>query len=124
MSEAEKFWEDARHDLAGLPDGRGLNIAHEAVDRHVIDGDGERIAIRWIGSGGNQRDISYRELGQSASRFANALKDLGLMPETAFSACWAGCRNCILQRSGRGNFAPCSARFFRPLDPNRLKPGC
>jgi acetyl-CoA synthetase len=80
MSEPEKLWEDARRDLAGMPDGGGINIAHEAVDRHVIDGNGERIAIRWIGSGGNQRDISYRELTQSASRFANALKDLGLGP--------------------------------------------
>jgi acetyl-CoA synthetase len=27
-------WEDARALLDGLPGGRGLNIAHEAVDRH------------------------------------------------------------------------------------------
>jgi acetyl-CoA synthetase len=27
-------WEAAERELAGLPNGRGLNIAHEAVDRH------------------------------------------------------------------------------------------
>ncbi len=26
-------WEDSRRELDGLPGGRGLNIAHEAVDR-------------------------------------------------------------------------------------------
>ena len=27
-------WDDARSQLAGLPDNAGLNIAYEAVDRH------------------------------------------------------------------------------------------
>jgi acetyl-CoA synthetase len=76
MSEASKFWDGARRSLAELPGGQGLNIAHEAVDRHLLDGNGYRIAIRWIGSGGSKRDISYAELSQAASRFANALKDL------------------------------------------------
>lgn len=33
-------WDRARAELAGLPGGRGLNIAHEAVDRHVDEGRG------------------------------------------------------------------------------------
>jgi acetyl-CoA synthetase len=78
MGEAENFWEIARRGLAGLPAGRGLNIAHEAVDRHVQDSNGEHVAIRWIGGGGLRRDISYLELSQSSSRFANALKGLGV----------------------------------------------
>ncbi|HQV46090.1 MAG TPA: acetate--CoA ligase, partial [Nitrospira sp.] len=28
-------WEQARAELDGLPDGQGLNIAHEAVVRHA-----------------------------------------------------------------------------------------
>ena len=28
-------WAEARSRLDGLPDGKGLNIAHEAVDRHA-----------------------------------------------------------------------------------------
>lgn len=28
-------WETAAQSLTGLPDGRGINIAHEAVDRHA-----------------------------------------------------------------------------------------
>jgi long-subunit acyl-CoA synthetase (AMP-forming) len=78
MSEVSQFWDDARRELSGLPGGRGVNIAHEAVDQHVQNGNGQRIAIRWVGSGGNRRDISYQELSWQASRFANALKSLGV----------------------------------------------
>ncbi len=78
MSDTSKFWDDARRSLAELPGGRGLNIAHAAVDQHVLQGNGQRIAIRWIGSGGSRSDISYQELSWSASRFANALKALGI----------------------------------------------
>jgi len=28
-------WEEARRELSGLPGNRGLNIAYEAMDRHV-----------------------------------------------------------------------------------------
>jgi acetyl-CoA synthetase len=31
----EFSWDRARAQLDGLPGGRGLNIAHEAVDRHA-----------------------------------------------------------------------------------------
>jgi acetyl-CoA synthetase len=31
----DSFWEQARSSLDGLPGGRGLNIAYEAVDRHA-----------------------------------------------------------------------------------------
>ena len=41
-------WSQARSLLAGLPGG-GLNIAYEAVDRHVSDGRGGKLAVRWIG---------------------------------------------------------------------------
>jgi acetyl-CoA synthetase len=64
--------------MAELQGGRGLNIAHVAVDQHVLQGNGQRIAIRWIGSGGSLSDISYQDLSWSASRFANALKALGI----------------------------------------------
>ena len=47
--------------LDGLPGGRGLNIAHEAVDRHA-GGRGEHLALRWLGKDGAAPDFSYREL--------------------------------------------------------------
>jgi acetyl-CoA synthetase len=71
-------WEAARKGLSGLPRGRGLNIAHEAVDRHACCSRADRVALRWIGKSGEHRDYSYRELALATNRFANALRSLGL----------------------------------------------
>ena len=71
-------WEAARAELDGLPGGRGLNIAHEAVDRHAAGPRGDRIAIRWLGKGGDVRDYTYRALRELTDRFANVLEGLGL----------------------------------------------
>ena len=70
-------WEAARAELAGLPDG-GLNIAHEALDRHVQSGRGSQLALRWIGRDDVVRDFSYAELTAQANRFANVLRSLGV----------------------------------------------
>jgi acetyl-CoA synthetase len=72
-------WSDARSMLDGLPGG-GLNIAHEAVDRHVAAGNGAQVAIRWISKEGDRRDITYAELATEAARFANVLAEHGLKP--------------------------------------------
>ena len=45
-------WKSARSLVDGLPDGKGLNIAHEAVDRHVLAAQGDKLALRWIGRDG------------------------------------------------------------------------
>jgi len=71
-------WEEARRRLDGLPGGDGLNIAYEAVDRHVAHGNGDRVAFRFIGAGGAARDFTYAALSRASSRFANALQKLGL----------------------------------------------
>ena len=73
-------WDDARRQLDGLPGGRGLNIAHEAVDRHLLHGRGGRTAIRWIGKRGQRRELRYADLAAETSRFAHALEHLGLLP--------------------------------------------
>jgi acetyl-CoA synthetase len=70
-------WDAVRRELAGLPNG-GINIAFEAVDRHADSGSGERTALHWLGRNGTERCISYRELMQETSRFANVLRQLGV----------------------------------------------
>lgn len=55
-------WDEARTWLDGLPGESGLNIAHEAVDRHATGEAGERTAIRWLGKAGARREIRYHEL--------------------------------------------------------------
>src|SRR6516225_7536060 len=65
-------WAQARALLDGLPGG-GLNIAHEAVDRHVRAGRGDRLALRWIGRDDRIRDFRYSALAAAINRFANVL---------------------------------------------------
>jgi acetyl-CoA synthetase len=72
-------WEAARARLDGLP-GDGLNIAHEAVTRHVRGGRGDRVAIRAIDKAGAVEDITYADLERRSNRVANALASLGLQP--------------------------------------------
>jgi acetyl-CoA synthetase len=55
-------WRAARAQLAGLPEGRRLNITHEVVDRRARGSRGDRHALRWIGRKGGRRNITYREL--------------------------------------------------------------
>lgn len=71
-------WDAVRHDLDGLPGGRGLNIAHEAVDRHAASSRRDRLAIRWLAKEGTVRDFTYGELAELTSRFANVLSQLGV----------------------------------------------
>lgn len=70
-------WDAVRAELQGLPEGRGLNIAHEAVDRHADGPLGEHAAIRWLGADHDSRTISYRELKRLTNRFANVLRGFG-----------------------------------------------
>jgi acetyl-CoA synthetase len=70
-------WDEVRDAMAGLPGGRGLNIAYEAVDRQVNDGRGDHVAIRWLPRQGEAVDLTYAELLRRTNRFANVLTDLG-----------------------------------------------
>ncbi len=75
---AEFSWEGARRELDGLPGGRGLNIAHEAIDRHAWGANRERLAIRFISRRGEVRDFTYAGLRALTNRFANVLRNLGI----------------------------------------------
>jgi acetyl-CoA synthetase len=71
-------WEAARRLLDGLPQGRGLNIAHEAVTRHASGDSGARVAFRWIAPSGMARELTYAELEAWTNGFANVLDRLGV----------------------------------------------
>ncbi len=69
----EDVWEVARAQLAGLPDGRGLNIAYEALDRHVDEGHGDRVALRCVALDESVEQHTYRDLQLLTNRFASML---------------------------------------------------
>jgi acetyl-CoA synthetase len=74
----EFSWEAARRELGGLPGGRGLNIAHEAVDRHAAGPRRDHLALRWLGKRGEVEDYTYGRLQELTNRFANVLAGLGV----------------------------------------------
>ena len=55
-----------------------LNVSHNCLDRHVIAGNGERVAFHWRGEEGEERDVTYAELLADTQRMANALKARGI----------------------------------------------
>jgi acetyl-CoA synthetase len=71
-------WEDIRACLDGLPEGRGLNIAYEAVDRHADGKLRDRVALEWIGRDGAIREVTYGDLKKLTNRFANILQKLDI----------------------------------------------
>ncbi len=71
-------WDEARRGLSGLPGGRGLNIAHEAVDRHAAGPNAEREALRFVRADGSTHSLSYAALAEESSRFASVLRGLGI----------------------------------------------
>ncbi|HLT17356.1 MAG TPA: acetate--CoA ligase [Acidimicrobiales bacterium] len=58
--------------------GGKLNVCHNALDRHVAAGRGDRIAYHWEGEPGDTRMITYAELHADVQRFANVLRGLGV----------------------------------------------
>jgi len=75
---ADFSWDRIRSELDGLPDNQGLNIAHEAVDRHAAGPLGDRPALHWLGSEGAGRILTYAGLKAQTNRFANLLQALGI----------------------------------------------
>jgi acetyl-CoA synthetase len=60
--------------------GGALNVAYNCVDRHVEAGNGDRVAIHWVGEPvDDERTITYAELKDEVCKAANALTDLGLV---------------------------------------------
>jgi len=70
-------WDSARGELDALPAG-GINIGYEAVDRHAVGAARGKVALRCLRRDGSARDITYGELSELTSRFAQALDHLGV----------------------------------------------
>ncbi len=60
-------------------EGAKTNITVNCLDRHVQNGQGDRVAIIWEGNDPSEtRRITYRTLSMSVNSFANVLKKLGV----------------------------------------------
>ncbi len=77
--------------------GASYNYVHDAVDKHAVGTDRERVAIIWEGDGGDVRRLTYGDVATETNRLAGALKELGIkkgdrigiflpmLPETAIA---------------------------------------
>ena len=56
-----------------------LNVSYNCLDRHVNDGNGDKIAIIWEGNNPSEdKEYTYSELLIEVNKFANVLKSLGV----------------------------------------------
>ena len=88
-----KFWEEQAENLSWFEKwdktlqwsppfakwfvGGKINASYNALDV-IVAKNPEKKAILWVGENGNKKELSYRELYQYVSKFANALKSLGV----------------------------------------------
>jgi acetyl-CoA synthetase len=94
-ADPQAFWAEQARDLLDwdtdfhttleweLPDARWfvggrLNVSYNCVDRHVLAGRGDKVALHWEGEPGDTRTITYADLHADVQRFANVLKGLGV----------------------------------------------
>jgi acetyl-CoA synthetase len=57
--------------------GGKINASYNCLDRHLASR-GDKLALIWEGEPGDIRKLTYRELHEEVSKFANVLKSLGV----------------------------------------------
>jgi acetyl-CoA synthetase len=58
-------------------DGK-INASYNCLDRHVEEGNGDRVAFIWRGEEGEERQLTYSDILADVKRLANALTDRGV----------------------------------------------
>lgn len=69
-------WNDIAKKFEGLPTD-GLNIAHEAIDRHANGPLANKTALLWLGENGERKIFSFLDMKKQTAKFANVLSSLG-----------------------------------------------
>jgi acetyl-CoA synthetase len=72
-------WDEVKAEL-GYKDGQPLNIGAICSDRICQMGLGDKTAVIWEGSEGQQRRFTYNELRLLSNAFARGLKEMGIVP--------------------------------------------
>ena len=58
--------------------GGKLNASYNALDRHVLEGRGDRVAFYFEGEPGDQKTLTYADMLREVKKAANALTALGI----------------------------------------------
>ena len=76
---AQSFdWSEIEEHFTWSQTGK-VNMAYEAIDRHVVDGRGARIALHYCDSERTE-SFTYEQLSKLSSRFTNVLRELRIEP--------------------------------------------
>ena len=62
--------------------GGKLNVSYNCLDRHLDGPRRDQVALLWEGEPGDTRSYTYAELHAEVSKFANALKGLGVVKKS------------------------------------------
>ena len=71
------WWSDAFNQMDWLPGG-GLNNAYEAIDRHVKNGFGDRVAMIWVGKNDEEEQYSFLDIKNKSDQFGSVIRGLGM----------------------------------------------
>ncbi|SFJ56753.1 AMP-binding enzyme [Brevibacillus centrosporus] len=69
-------WRNVEQQFTWSETGK-VNIVYEAIDRHVVEGRGERVALHYT-DGSREESYTFKEMMQLSSSFANGLRSLGV----------------------------------------------
>ena len=58
--------------------GGKINVVHNAIDRHLLTPNRNKLALIWEGENGDVKTYSYHALNREVSKFANILKSMGV----------------------------------------------
>tara|TARA_Y100000590_G_scaffold147621_2_gene169506 strand:- start:17505 stop:19247 length:1743 start_codon:yes stop_codon:yes gene_type:complete len=76
--ESFNWWDNAFKEMDWLPGG-GLNNAYESIDRHVKNGNGDRLAMIWVGKNDEEESYTYSDLKLQSDKFGAVIRNLGLI---------------------------------------------
>lgn len=73
----ERFeWQDINHYLYSTSDGK-INVAYETIDRHVIEGYGNKIALHYIDQS-QHVTLTFKQIQGQVNSYAKKLKENGV----------------------------------------------
>ena len=70
-------WEDIYRHFDHFSDN-GVNIAHEAIDRHANNGYKNKIALHWEDEDNVRKQYTFSDIKRQSDKLANVLRNLGI----------------------------------------------
>ncbi|RJQ54982.1 MAG: acetate--CoA ligase [Actinobacteria bacterium] len=70
-------WDAFKEEIAYFEDGT-LNVAYNAVDKHMGTPREDKVAVHFEAADGNNRQFTYKELSEASNKCANMLREVGI----------------------------------------------